>query len=602
MTVAKARKKILDMPKYLARLADAIKASRSSLEPFRRNRRNMVRQMVGSNWSDDGAPERVPVNLIYQYVSIMARHLIAKNPRVMLTTFQKQAKPVVAAMKKWMNDEIDRMYLAETLRRIVVDAFFGPGVGMVALSTPSDAHAHGWNLPAGKPFVSQIDLDDFAFDVHAHDFREVDFMAHRYRPSLESIRDSNLYTKARKNLVASDDPFHNEEGDERISMLGRGYTGPQDELEEKVELWQVYIPSKKLILTLEADEGGTPSTNEPLREQEWVGPDCGPYHILGFGTVPGNAMPLAPLPIVFDLHLFVNQTFRKLMRQAQRQKEVIPVRGGATEDMTRLEGTDDGFPFRCDNADNLKPVVYGGPNQQNFAMFMAAKQLFDQAAGNLSLLGGASPQSKTATQDKILNENAGAGVADKQGDVAKWVQGVCEALGWYFVHDPFLTMKTEEPIPGLSDMAISRRVTPEQRQQVNWEDLQIRVSPYSLQPQTPLAMLMALKETVKDLMPLMPLLQQQGIMFDLGVYLEKVGEYLDDPDIGEVFAVQEAMPQPEGQGAPSAGGMPGETTRNYVRESRSDKTQQGQMENMIPQLMTGNDQGGSRNGQANGVM
>ena len=39
------------------------------------------------------------------------------------------------------------------------------------------------------------------------------------------------------------------------------------------------------------------------------------------------------------------------------------------------------------------------------------RSAFDFIGGNLALIGGRSPQARTAAQDKMLNENASAGVA-----------------------------------------------------------------------------------------------------------------------------------------------------------------------------------------------
>lgn len=605
--MAKAKKHVVD----LGRLAAAMKTSRWMLERFRANLREFTRQQVGKNWSENGNPKSVPVNLIDRFISVTSRSLISKNPQVLLSTFQKENKAAVAAMQAWCNDEIEDMGLDLVLSRVVGAGLMSIGIAKVALATPADAHMAGWNLQAGKPFVEDIDLDDFAFDSHAKRFSECRWVAHRYRRSLESIRDSSLYGKGRKDLSASRDSFYNQEGDERIKMLGRGYKGNQEEVEDMVDLWEVWYPSKKLILTLEAEDGGggLPSSDrEPLREQEWVGPDEGPYHFLGYRFVPGNAMPLSPVMNLFDLHLFANQTFRKLMDQTLRQKSVLPVNSASDSDMARLAGADDGFAFRCDAVEPPKEVSYGGPSQVNLAMFMATKGVFEEQGGSLGLLGGTGPQSKTATQDRMLNQNAGQGVQDMQETTVKLAASVCRGLCWYWWHDPFRTMTTEMALPGLADMAIRRQVTPQQRQKVPWSDLRMKLDPYSLQEQTPQSKAQEIDQLVMQiLMPMMPVLKEQGITFNLSAFLTKRAELRQMP---EILDFVEVAPPPEEtgtqgqQGSPEKPGMPQETTRNYVRESVSGKTPQGQAANTISQLMTGNDQGGAsqNNGQMAGMM
>lgn len=586
----------------LQRLTDAMRAARRTLEYFRTERRAAVQQYVGQHYSEGGAHDRVPVNLIALYVQIMVRSLVAKTPRVMLSTFEKQAKPAVHAMEQWANREVEHMHLASTLQRVAVDGLFSVGIAKVALATPADASAAGWNLAAGTPFVERVDLDDFVFDVHARDFREASFVGHRYRCPLSAVKDSKLYkAAARKRIVASDDPDHNAEGDERITTVSRGWEGARDEFEEYVDLWEVYLPRRRLVLTLLADENGVPSPDvEPLREQEWLGPDEGPYHFLCFGLVPGNAMPVAPIMQLMDLHEAANRAFRKLVRQTDRCKDVTFVQGAADADGNRLINANDGDMLRVDNPQAIQPYTSGGPNQAVFAAFTAFKDLFDFMGGNLALLGGRSPQSKTASQDRMLNENASAGVADMQETTAVFVSRVLKALAWYWWHDPFKVMRVEWKVPGVPDAAITRRVTPQQRKQSKWRDLDVRVDPYSMQPATPQTKAAALEQiVVAALGPLMPLLQQQGIALDANAFLRLMAKYKDMPELQEILTLRDP-PEVEGgrTGDTEAPGMAPNTTRTYERVSNPGRTEKGNNMNLLNSLLGVDGGGAPRNGQA----
>ena len=77
------------------------------LRRYREERREAVRAFVGHHWSEEGSTKRRPVNLIAQYVTIVGRSLIAKNPRVMLSTFDPTVKPTVKALEGWANKEIE---------------------------------------------------------------------------------------------------------------------------------------------------------------------------------------------------------------------------------------------------------------------------------------------------------------------------------------------------------------------------------------------------------------------------------------------------------------------------------------------------------------
>lgn len=573
----------------LNRLCWAMQRARLSLRRYRANRREMVREYVGQWWSEEGADREVPINLLSIYIQVVARNLVSHNPRVSLTTFDKRHQPVVAAAETWVNQEIPRMKLAGTLKRIVLDALFSVGICKVALATPADAASFAWKLQAGRPFAERVDLDDFVFDVHARDFAEVGFIGHRLRVPLAAVKESPLYSRARQDLVATPVQLYNQEGDERIDVMGKGtYSANSEEFEDHVDLWEVYLPQHRLVLTL-ADEwlagagGGEMGNDEPLRTVRWLGPDEGPYHTLGFLTVPGNAMPLGPLQHVYDLHLLMNNIFRKLSRQSERQKELLLVAGGHTEDGERIIKASDGDAIRVDNPAASKLAMFGGPNQPLLAMEMQTWDLFNRLAGNLEMMGGLGPQSKTLGQDQLLAQNASGAVADKQEATVDFTSRVVSALLWYWWKDPFRTMSSKFQVPGVPELALDRHVSPLMRSRVPFEALDLRVDPYSLQHQSPAQRLAFLDQTIQQLAPLMPVLMQQGVMLDAHAYLQKKAKYADEPDLPDIFTIQEP-PQPSSQappGPPGGSSLPPETTRNYVRHSQGGASRYGRDVGML---------------------
>lgn len=592
--MAKSRASEVDV----GRLCQAVRSSRRSLEPYRRERREAVRAFAGNHYGDHAAKEKVPLNLLSLYVQIVSRSLIAKNPRVMLSTFDRGLKAPVSAMESWANRQIEKLYLADTLQRVVVDALFSVGVLKVSLATPSDASNYGWNTKAGTPFAEPVDLDDLVFDLRAKNLHEPSFVGHRYRVPLDSVKDSSLYARSRKDLTASENSPYNVDGDERIARLGQGDELDGEDFEDMVDLWEIYLPRRRLVLTLsDAQVGDGDGRGEPLRVQEWLGPDCGPYHWLALGLVPGNAMPRGPILDLLDLHEATNRLYRKAMRQGERQKEVLLVAGGAMEDGSRIQEATDGEIIRCDNPDRAKAALFGGANQGNLALAIHFKDVFSWMAGNLDIMGGLSAQSKTATQDRMLNENSSRAIADMQDRVVTFTAKVLDGLCWYWWHDPFTTMRTTHALPGMPDLSIRRQVTPQQRAQGKFEDLDIKVDPYSMQHQTPSSRLAALSQVIQQIvLPALPLLREQGITLDLNAYLAKVARYADMPDLGEIVTITEP-PRQEGQeGSPQAPGMPAQTERRYVRDNMTTKTRQGQDQVLINSLLGGNPQQAEMNG------
>lgn len=568
------------------RLFTAMRSSRRMLEFYRRQRMEAVRQYVGGHYSEGGSDLNVPVNLIARFVQIVSRSLVPKCPRVMYSTHARASQPAVSAMQEWVNKRLPEMQFDRKLQRWVVDAMFCVGIAKVALGTPADAARGNYSERAGVPFIDTVDLDDFCFDAGCRDLNQAGWVAHRYRIPLEVAENlKDFDAKARKELSAAEPSYDgqtNQDGDERIDAVGRGWnmgTAERD-FEPMVDLWEVYVSRTKRVYTFASDAGGVPCEySRPLKAQEWLGPPCGPYHFLAYGVVPGNAMPKCPIGDLIDTHCMVNELYRKLFRQALRQKTVVPVRGGQLDDGGALLQAGDGEMFRAENADNIKEVSYGGPNQVNANFAVHLGDVNNKLAGNLDVLSGAGPQSRTATQDKLLSENASAGISDMQETTIAGAASLLNALSWYWWYHPQEEMKTSRTLPGLPDIGIERTLLPAQSEKPGlkrtgrFEDLMVKVDPYSLTFRTPSQRLQGLMSLYEKFAPAMPLLAKQGIQMDLQFLVKKAGEYMDEPDVAGLFTV--ADPVDLGGSGGDGGGIPkpSETTRNYNRQSQGQDTE-----------------------------
>ncbi len=603
--MAKSRASEVDVP----RLCEAIYKARLTLKRYREEMLSSVQQMVGRHYSDEGTRETVPLNLIKSYVSIVGRKLISQNPRVLLSTWNKDQKAAVNAMQSWANRELENMNFAKTMGRVTKAALFSVGFTKVCLATPADAAHRNWNLEVGQPFADEILLDDIVFDVHARSFEEVGYIGHSYRVPLDVVKDSKLYNKSRLKLEAQPDPQFNREGDMKIGVLGRAFYSNEEEYEDFVTLWEIYYPRKRLVITLADDFMNGPlggANEEPLRVVDWIGPDSGPIEVLGYEDVPGTAMPSAPLQNLRDLHDPANNILRKLIRQSQRQKRQLLVGGGSTEDAQRITDGNDGDAIRLDNPGATEEKDWGGPNEQLFAMFMKLKEEFSWEAGNLDSLGGLSPQAKTLGQDQMLQQNSSAIIQSMQEQVVDHARKVIKRLCWYWWNHPTKVMQTELAVPGLHGFNQVRSVHPAGHQGPGLKrsgrlaDLEVQVDPYSMQSQTPQSQMASLTQVLTQIIiPLAPVLQAQGITPDMNFFLTLVGKYLNLPDLPQIVSVTEP-PQQDSQQPPGAGDQPtspGNTTRTYNRISQSNQTEGNKNAESMMKMM--GQMGPQRNGTVN---
>lgn len=585
------------------RLCTAVNAAYRSLKPFRDNRAAAVREYAGNHYGTRGPEERVPLNLLSIYVQVMTRLLVAKLPRVMISTFDKQMKSCVRAAETWTNEKLVEMGFEETLERWVVDAFFSVGIMKVALSTPNDSATNNWELDAGDPFAEVIDLDDFVFDVHARRFSQATFVGHRLRIQKDVLlEDDKIDAKVRKRLGDETDQSNDNnagaDAEDRVRMLQKGEEvssdGGESEFEEFVDCVEIYLPRRGIMcLFLWSDiqgmsgkaDPGKPCC-EPIKVMPWIGPKCGPYHFLGLGLIPDNAMPKGPIQDLYDLHIGFNKLLRKSMRQAERQKTVYAARAAADKDGNRVMQASDGDIIIVDDPSGIVPLGFPGADAALVQFAMMLKDLFDFMAGNLTTLTGRAPAAPTATQEKILAAGSSAQVDDSAQRVLRSTGHVLRSLFWFWWHDPFKTLRSNLSIPGMPEISTISLVKPEDREKGSYDDLSIKIDAYSMQPQTPQTRIQAIMSVVQTLfLPLAQMAQQQGVYLDMQTLFDKLAHYMDQPDLADVLSIQAPPDSAGSMGGDSAatdtGVQPAKTERTYNRVSTSEKTAQGEANGRI---------------------
>lgn len=587
----------------LQRLCNRIISSRLNAEPFRRNRRKIAKYCAGASYGVNEIAER-PINFLSLYRSVIGRNLLAKEPRVMLSTFTSEARTEVASMQNWVNKQIVKMCLAEVLREWVNDALVGPvGIIKVAIAAPQDAAASSWAVQSGMPFVKRVSVDDFVFDDHSKTMRYAPFQGHKVRVPLSSVTKDPRFKKHKDSIQASTDRPNNEQGDPKLQMLSRKVFN-EEEVEDMTDLWEIFVPSENKVYTLASDEGGNPclcnygrGKGDPLLVSNWIGRHKGPFHYLYYDEVPDNPWPKGAMADLVPMDLALNAVTRQLIIQAKQQKDVLlcPLNADPAQ-VEAINQATTGQALRYDGQPP-QPTSYGGPNNLIQAFAMQLDKLLNKYSGNIELLSGAAAQSPTATQDEMLNQNSSQGIADKQDLTTRGVCDVVESLCWYYKHHPTLQMKTMRSVPGMPEVQAPENVTPEQRHAFNWDDVEVKIDPYSIRHKTPQMRLQFLNSIMMQLQPYAPIMAQQGKIPNWDFLLSKMAEYGDEPDVVQLFTVVEPPEQGAAQQSDEMPTMPAQTNRTYTRLNRGEATKEGQ-DGAVQQALLKQDAGGSpsRNG------
>ena len=566
----------------ISRLKSAVSHSRRRLEPYRVRRLAALREYVGRNYSDQGAADRVPVNFIELAINIYSRQLASRRPAITIGTRQRELRIFSKEFELAVNHLLGEMNFEQTLRAATIDALFSMGIVKVGVSEP-DQPIRGFLTRSGQPYAENVGLDDWVHDMNAQHMTECAFMGNRFRLPLHAVKESDLYENTDK-IQAVRRSRSNETGDPKSFSLGNETSFDKDEAYEYAELWEMWMPQEGKILTFAADDSGAP--HDLIRQVDYNGPIEGPYHFLQFSDVPGNTMPLAPVATLIDMHELSNTLFRKLGRQAERQKDIVGFRGSAEGDAKNLQNAADGEMIRLDDPDAIKTYKFGGIDQQTLGFMLQTKSLFTYLGGNLDSLGGLGSQSDTVGQDKLISQSASNRVADMQSQVIGFVKETVEAISQHLFEDRFVKLELEKSVGKNGSIKVPF-VYEGSKAEGEFVNFTIDVQPHSLQQSTPGMKLQALTQIMGQFInPLMPMMQQQGLALDVRKLISMLGEYTQLQDLGQMV-IDAKQGTPVGTEKDQAASKSVNKRTESVRINKPGATRQGQDEMMSRLLLTG---------------
>jgi len=566
----------------VAQLSKAVGYSRGCLEVFRTNRHEVIREFVGKHYSANGAAARVPINLIELAMNIYLQRLVAKAPAVSVTTEFKQLKEICTRFEIAGNHLIKEINLGNDLEMAVVGAMFSIGIIKVGMNR-TKVEIGGVSHDSGQPFADYVSLDDWVHDMTVDKMENGQFEGNFYHLTVDEAKQI-FSAEACKNLILQEE----QTPQDRDHSVSEGSATQREEFIKTIRLLDLWLPKQNLILQCQATDDDKDPIAAVLNVIEWDGPERGPYHKLGFTKIENNTMPLAPAALWRDLHELANELFRKLGRQAQREKKFGGVRRGGEKDGERIIEANDGDVIILDNPKATIECHTGGISQESLGFLLVVKDLFAYLGGNLDMLGGLGPQSETLGQDQLLSASASMRVQKMQKSTILFTQAVIEDLLFYLWTDPYIILPATKKVKGYDDVTVSAPLHPHEREN-DFLELNVKIEPYSMQHQTPEAKLQGLRTIFMELIaPFVPMMQAQGITVDFEALFRTIGKLGNLPELNDILIYSSANYERE-----PVGQMPTKapvTTRNYTRRSIPGATNQGKSQIMQQALFGGKPQ------------
>jgi hypothetical protein len=549
--------------KFLTRLDTSVHKSYDDLKHHREARKECIKQMAGHRYSRDKGEKEVIVNLMHQMVVTYQRLLASANPKVIVTTMHPELYPYSETLRLGVNHLIGKLDLKKTISAVVQDAIFGIGISKTGLQRCKDnaIAVDGQKFDVGMPFCRQVSLEDFVWDTAAKCWDDVDYLGNRYyRP-----RDYVAKRFKQQDIIPDEPKGSDMRPEDNVS--GADDTN-ENRLRDYVLLWDVWLPKENQVITVQDGRW-----TEPLRTIEWDGPDTGPYDMLSFINAPDELMPVSPANNLYELHMFANLMFRKMGRQASRQKSILAYENGAEQDAQKIVGAGDGETINVENLEKLKEVNFGGANPMGVNTLIYADQMFNKLAGNLESLAGLGAQAETARQDQLIHRSASGLIEVMAGQVHTFVKTVIRKLAWYLWTDPLIEIPLIKRIPGV-DIDIPVAFTPDEREG-DFLDYNFDIVPYSMREKTPDEQANTLYEFLERwVVPTMPYAMESGLMVNIQEISKRLAE-LSDLNFEQIYQQMDPAMQQQGHGPVGDMPRPASTTRRYIRESRPGTTPQG---------------------------
>jgi hypothetical protein len=567
----------------LRRLQLAINWSYKQLKPFRHNDMTAMQQYVGRHYSDNGSDMKVPFSLLELAVTTYTQRLSGGKPKALFTTPHSALAQQKAKLQQGTNNLLDEINFGETLTEVIQGGFFSMGITKIGLDFRSQNEAHGFLHDDMQPYADAVCLDNWVHDMTATRWDKVQFCGDRYSVLLEDAR--QMFDNGAKLKPLADTEGHTQ-SEERLKEMSQGGNSSNREYYREVgEVWDIWDPRKRQIVTLAAGEGDpADTTGEALHVINYEGPERGPYRLLRFNPVRGNVMPLAPVGLWRDMHDLANNVMRKLDRQARRQKTVYGVQPGGEPDGTVAMQANDGDMVKILNPKSIANLSFPGVEPNQLAFLIQIKNLASWLWGNLDALGGLSPQAETLGQDRLLTASASQRLIRMQNVVIEYVTDVIWSLAELLYNDPYILLPQTKR---RGDFQIPSLWTPEDRE-ADFLHYNMELEPYSMQYRSPSERLETIRQIMLQLLvPMQQAMAMQGVFLDYEAIVKLLADYTGLSELNDLVVYADPRHPEEGPQRPLQSPA---TTRTNVRVNRPGATSQGKDEAMMTALLGGGQQ------------
>lgn len=425
------------------KLQQAVNRGFDRLANFRGARMHFLNEYTGAYYDKTtGTVGDNALNMIFNAVRVLLPTMVMNFPKHVIETPYLQSKQYANLLGLALDQHDMKIKIRDTYRAAIVDAIFTLGIlktGLCAsdsILAMDDLEAH---IDPGTVYTEKVDFDNFVVDPNSreHMFRDAAFMGDRITVPRHVLLESGLYNNDLIERLPQCSA--NNDRDKRAASLSMKNIHIEDnaDFEDDVEIVELWVPSANAVVTVPGSKDVV--LDEYLRIDDYYGVKEGPYTLLALTPpVPGNPLPIPMAGIWNDLHVLSNRMAKKIIEQAERQKDITAYKRTASDDAKELQNAGDGESIAVEDPDSVKVLSFGGQQHSNVNHLSSLQAWFNMMAGNPEQVGGQHIDAKSATAANILSQNASVTLEDMKDMVYIMAADEARRRAWYFHTDPLM--------------------------------------------------------------------------------------------------------------------------------------------------------------------
>lgn len=406
------------------------------------------------------AENATPENYPFAYIAFVLPQIFFQMPSSRFEATRSLAdQPTADGMTAAMNYWTLEAEAEDPTEHCVIDALFGFGVMLTTVEGYGDHGGRGLSFALGDsqqramwPAIKRLSPKNVLWDPLADAETTSRFMGHTFERDLDDVQaqaeqDDTWIPEAVAELLEKEQCPE----DDDKEAFPRGL-GERTAKRKVVKLHQLYIPEAGRLITLA--ESSSNGDGLIVRDQEYFGPDEGPYTLFGVYRIPDQFVPLSVLVATFEQFLEVQTHAMKAADDAAAHKKVAVGKADAGKDAEIVKEAKNGDFLKLQNPDSVKDLEIGGASQDQLGYLGVTRERLDRVMGFSDAQRGEA-NSDTATANNLAQQNSDKRIGYMRKQIRKCVHRVLRKVAWYFwnldaIRMRFVTTdaRTGEPIEG----------------------------------------------------------------------------------------------------------------------------------------------------------